>query len=112
MKIKFKLSIDQLIALNKLLLKLYEFDLTLLKQQQKVVFSIGLRLSDKFDKKRKDIQKKSSLFDTKKKISFTLDYYEAWSLKGICVELITLSETDYQKLSIQQIINKLDPLLL
>lgn len=112
MKVKFKLSIDQLIALSKLLLKLYDFELTQLEQQQKVAFSIGLRLSDKFDKKRKDIQKKASLFDVKKKISFTLDYYEAWALKQMCIELISWSENNYQKLAIQQIINKLDPLLL
>ncbi len=108
MKVKVKLSNDELMAANKLLQKLYDLQFQQFQSNQKVFISIGLELADKFDKKYKSTIKSASLFNQKTKIGFTLKYYEAWALNSICIELFSWSENDFQKRQLQNIINKLD----
>ncbi|MCD8405859.1 hypothetical protein G1J88_10260 [Tenacibaculum dicentrarchi] len=107
MKIQLFLKFHQLIALHKLTSKLYDLDFLTLESQEKVAVSIGLILADKFDKKIKTIQKKL-FFDTTKDIKFTFDFFEAWALKEICIQLIGTSDSNFNKVNIQVVINKLD----
>lgn len=109
MKVVLKLNQDQLIAVSSLLVKLYDLNFNEVDKAQKVAVSVGLRLADAFDKKRKTNLKKSDLFDQKKQIKFTLDYYEAWALKNLCVELFSWIDTDFKKFCVQKVIEKLDP---
>ncbi|WP_271406963.1 hypothetical protein [Tenacibaculum soleae] len=108
MKVKLNLNINELIALYKITDKLYDLNFMLLESEEKVAVSIGLILADKFDKKYKTIQKKLDLFEAKKPIKFTLDFYEAWALKKICIQLILITESALEKISIQKVISKLD----
>ncbi|MFL0063718.1 hypothetical protein [Tenacibaculum maritimum] len=108
MKIQLFLKLHQLAALHELTNKLYDLDFLTLESQEKVAVSIGLILADKFDKKIKTIQKKLNFFDPNKDIKFTFDFFEAWALKKICIQLIGTSDSDFNKLNIQVIINKLD----
>ncbi|WBX78331.1 hypothetical protein PG911_08735 [Tenacibaculum ovolyticum] len=108
MKKKLNLKINELISLRKITNKLYDLNFSLLEKEEKVAVSIGLILADKFDKKYKTIQKKLDLFEAKKPIKFTLDFYEAWALKKLCIELYGIGDTDFEKLGIQNVINKLD----
>ncbi|PKH51890.1 hypothetical protein CXF68_14875 [Tenacibaculum sp. Bg11-29] len=108
MKIKLSIKINELISLHKITSKLYDLNFSLLEKEEKIAVSIGLILADKFDKKYKTIQKKLDLFEAKKPISFTLDFHEAWALKKLCFELYGIGENHFEKLGIQNVLNKLD----
>lgn len=108
MKVKLSLKLEELIAVQKITQGLYELNFLELDKNEKIAVSIGLNLADSFDKKLKTIRKKLDLFESKKLIKFTFDFYEAWALKKLCIELYGMGDTDYSKLAIQNIINKLD----
>lgn len=108
MKVTIKLNHYQLIAVSSLLIKLYDLNFNEVEKSKKVAISVGLKLADTFDKKRKTILKKADLFEAKKLIKFTFDYYEAWALKNICVELFGWIDTEFKKFCVQKVIDKLD----
>ncbi|WP_272151426.1 hypothetical protein [Tenacibaculum aiptasiae] len=108
MKVKINLKLDELIAIHKITQKLYDLDFKRFDKNEKIAASVGLNLADKFDKKFKTIKKKLDLFESRKTIKFTFDFYEAWALKKLCIELYGMGETEYSKLGIQNVINKLD----
>ncbi len=108
MKVKLNIKLDELVAIQKITQKLYDLDFSAFDKNEKIAVSIGLILADKFDKKLKTIKKKFDLFEVKKPIKFTFDFYEAWALKQLCIELYGMGESDYSKLGIQNVINKLD----
>lgn len=107
MKIELKLSNDSLIAINHLLKWLYESENSQDKKE-KVFKSIGYDLSDKFDAKAKSLVKKATLFDSKKKIKFSLKFHEAWALEQILIDLKPHNPNDYQRNLIQKTINDLN----
>ncbi|CAA0230130.1 hypothetical protein [Tenacibaculum maritimum] len=108
MKIKLKFSVDQIIAISKLLNQIYEINFNSLNTEEKLEISIGMELSDVFDRKKRNIQKKNDLFNNDKKIAITLKYHEAWGLKNIFINRIGLLDNEYQKLNIQTSINHID----
>lgn len=112
MKVKFKFSVDQLVAISFLLNECYNLIFTSLNTDQKIEVSIGCSLSDFFDKKKRKIQKNLDLLNSNKKISITLSFHEAWALKKIFINQLYLLKNDYQKLSIQSCINDLDQKLI
>lgn len=111
MKIEIKLSNDSLISINNLLKQLYEAENSQNKKE-KVYRSIGFDLADKFDAKAKNLVKKSSLFDPKKKLKFTLKFHESWALEAILIDLNKHNSNDYQRTLIQKIINDLNQKLI
>ena len=76
MKIELKLNNDSIIAVNELLSYIYDMERSNDKKVN-VNLSIGYDLADKFDSKAKQLVKKATLFDTKKKHKITLKYHEA-----------------------------------
>ncbi|WP_299134610.1 hypothetical protein [uncultured Tenacibaculum sp.] len=108
MKVKLSIKINELISLQKITQKLYDLDFSVFDTNEKVAVSIGLHLADKFDKKLKTIRKKLDLFEADKPIRFTFDFYEAWALKKLCIELYGFGDNEFTKLGIQNVINKLD----
>lgn len=107
MKIKLHITSDGLMAADQLLQHAYAPSIAL-TEMQKVFRSIGFQLSELFEKKRKALIKKATLFNTTKKISISLEYYQAWALKNLLIDLMELSDNPYQKVAIQTIINQLD----
>lgn len=108
MKIKVKFSVDQIVAISKLLNKLYDLNFNALTIEEKIEISIGAELADSFEKKRRNLQKKNDLFNSNKKVDVTLKYHELWGLRNIFINRIGLLDNDYEKLNIQTSINLLD----
>lgn len=108
MIVQFKFSIDQLFITAKLLKKIHLLNFAALSVQEKINASIGFELYSFFEKKKLSIQPKLNLLNRDKLIKFSLKYYEAWALKKLFIEYISLLENDYQKLNAQNVINILD----
>ena len=107
MKKELKLNNDALIAVNKILQKIYELPVSVDKIEN-VYKSIGYDLADAFDKKVKTKIKKADLFDQKKLVKFNFPFHEAWALHRILIELLPHAENKFSANQIQNIINKLD----
>lgn len=95
MKIELKISINALMAANKILKEIYNLPVSMDKREN-VYKSIGFDLADKFDSKCKAQIKKANLFE-KKKVKVTLKYHEAWALEAIIQDLLDTVTNDYQK---------------
>ena len=108
MKVKLKFTVDQIISMSVLLYKICKINFNSLSHQEKIGISICLVLSDTFECKRRELQKKNDLFNCRKKVAVTLKYHEAWALKEMFIDKISLLENDYQKTTIQSTINLLD----
>lgn len=108
MKVKLKFTTAEIVTISVLLNKYYEIQFNGLTEEEKLQFSIGYVLSDMFETKKRDLMKKSDLFNEAKKIKITLKYHEAWGLKNILVDHVNLLENKYQKVNIQQAIHHLD----
>ncbi|UAB84998.1 hypothetical protein INR75_02915 [Zunongwangia sp. SCSIO 43204] len=106
MKVELKLKPDTLIAVNKLLQKVYDLPVSTDKREN-VYKSIGFDLADKLDKKHKNLIKKADLFSDKA-IKITLKYHEAWALEEILMELIAEEDNPYYKTLQQSMINKIN----
>lgn len=84
MEVKLKISTDTLFALGRWFVQVNKLDARGLPL---VWVTIGLELSDKFEKKCKEIQRKASLFD-KKKHSYCFKFYQAWALKELLMVIV------------------------
>ncbi len=107
MKIEIKISNDSILAVNELLQHIY----TMQKSNDKkvnVYRSIGFDLADKFDTKAKQLIKKTTLFDLKKKHKITLKFHEAWALEIILRELFTYTDNHYKRFQINIVIDDLN----
>jgi hypothetical protein len=107
MKVEIKLNNDSILAVNEVLKGIYEMQPSVNKKE-KVYRSIGFELADKFDKKAKELIKKSSLFDTQKKHKFSFKFYEAWALEIILRELFTATPNHYTRLKVNIVIDTLN----
>jgi chromosome condensin MukBEF complex kleisin-like MukF subunit len=107
MKIEVKITNDGLMSISALLMLLYGKKVTT-NGQEKVLLSIGYDLADKFDSKAKQLVKKSSLFDTKKRHKITLKYHEAWALEIILIEFLPFHSNEFSKNEVQKVINQLN----
>lgn len=107
MKIELKLNNDTIVAINELLSYVYDMEKSNDKKVN-VYRSIGFDLADKFDSKAKQLVKKSTLFDAKKKHKITLKYYEAWALEIILRELFTMSDDHYNRFRVNLVIDNLN----
>lgn len=76
MEVKLKISTDTLFALGKWFTQINHIRDS--KGLGKVWVSIGLELSDRFEKKCKTLERQTAMFD-KKKHSIKLKYYEGWA---------------------------------
>ena len=110
MKVELRLKPDTVVAVNKLLQKVYKMPVSNDKREN-VYKSIGFDLADKTDKKYKSLIKKADLFSDKP-IKITLKYHEAWALEEILMELIVEEDNPYYKMLSQSMINKLNEKLL
>ena len=108
MKIEIKLNNDALIAVSKMLQKIYNLPVSVDKVEN-VYKSIGYNLADAFDKKVKAKVRKSDLFDQKKLTKFSFPFHEAWALHKLLIELKPYGETEFASHQIQTVIDKLDP---
>ncbi|AMA49429.1 hypothetical protein [Flavobacterium covae] len=107
MKIELKINADTVLAVNELLKNVYQMERTIDKRQQ-VYRSIGFDLADKFDTKAKELVKKSTLFDAKKKHKISLKFHEAWALEAILYELLHTTENEYYKVLVAKVISHLN----
>ncbi|TDQ22775.1 hypothetical protein [Tenacibaculum caenipelagi] len=108
MKLVLKFSVDQILAISYLLNKVYELPFNSFGEEQKIAISIGVVLADKFETKKRELKKKLSLINRNNKIQLTLKYHEAWALKNICINQISWSESEFEKLNIQSTIHLID----
>lgn len=87
MKIELNLTSDQVFAVAKVLQQVYDL-FPSVNSEQLSVRSIAFDLDEKFTKKRKELIKKSSLFDVDKSYKMSLKYHEALALRRIIGNLI------------------------
>lgn len=106
-KIKINFTNDMAFSVNSILQNIYNPTYTL-GTNEKLVRSIGFELAEKFNKATDKLQKKANFFEVKKKTNITLKYFEAWALHQILIDLISLSNNDYEKLQVQKTLNILN----
>lgn len=108
MKIDLKINNDKIIAVHGVLQKIHTHNLTTATVNAKVIASIWLDLADKFEKKYNEKVRGQDIFSDSKLTKFSLKYHQAWALKNILIDFQVLSDTDFQKLQLQKVINSLD----
>lgn len=86
MKVKLTTKTDTVMALDRLLEMIWDLPVSTDKREN-VYKSIGYDVADKVSSKAKNIIKKADLF-SKKPISISLKYHEAWALEIIISELL------------------------
>lgn len=105
MKIELKLNPDGIIVLAQLLSGVYTTQsYTTLENVRKCVL---MDVYDKLTTKAKDLQRKQSLFDSKKKVTLSLKFSQAYYLLQF-LNNIDLFANEFKKIQIQKIINLLD----
>ncbi len=109
MKVKLNFKVDQVFAINALLGAVYEQNFNAHKTEEKLILSIGSKLSDSFEKRKRKLYKDQDLISQNKEVSITFMYYEAWALHKLLVNHIGLLKTDYQKINAQKSIALIDP---
>lgn len=87
MKVELNLTADQVFVVAKLLQQVYDL-FPSVNCEQLSVRSIAFDLDEKFTKKRKELIKKSSLFEANKNYKMNLKYHEAAALREIIGSLI------------------------
>lgn len=105
MKIELKTNPDGIITLKNVLQGVYNSEPQ--AKLEKVVKCVLMDVVDKIESKAKDLQRKQSLFDTKKKISLSLKYSQAFYLSQFLLNLPSV-DNDFQKAQVIKIINFLD----
>lgn len=107
MKIELQLSARQL---NTLVYALIYLDKTVSKTRpEKVMRSIVLELAIKIEKKNVELKRSmNSLFTTPKKTKFTLKYHEADALEKFLIMVHDYALSEYDKMAVLYIINKLN----
>jgi len=105
MKTELKINPDGIIVLSQLLSGVYTSQsFTTLEKVRKCIL---MDVYDKLTTKAKDLQRKQTLFDTKKKVTFSLKFSQAYYLLQF-LNNIDLFDNEFQKVQIQKIINLLD----
>jgi hypothetical protein len=107
-KLTQKFSIDQIFAIDALLIKSFNGNFNQLNEQQKVVVSIGKELATKFHTRKHNIEIRLGELKGNEKFQFTLVYFQAWALKTICINNIGIMSESHSKMMIQSVINQLD----
>lgn len=105
MKIELKTNPDGIITLKNVLQGVYNSEPQ--TKLEKVVKCVLMDVVDKIETKAKDLQRKQSLFDTKKKISLSLKYSQAFYLAHFLLHLPE-SENDFEKNQVHKLILQLD----
>ncbi|SEC44882.1 hypothetical protein SAMN04489761_3022 [Tenacibaculum sp. MAR_2009_124] len=108
MKVKIKFSVEQIVAINKLLNELYTLSFNNYNTMQKVQISIGVKLSDTFEKKKRGLYKKLDLLNANEKKSMEFLYHEAWALKELLINEIGILDNAFHKIQAQNAIDLLD----
>lgn len=105
MKIEIKLNPDNIVILNNVLSGVYSSNPS--TKTGKITKCILMDVCDKIASKKKDLERKQTLFDSKKKVTLSLKYSQAFYLSHF---LLNLPEFDnvFQDNQIQKIINLLD----
>lgn len=108
MDVIINLNTDQVFALAELLEKINHLPFYSFNEEQKVAVSIGLVLSEKFQKRTITLKNKKGNPNRQKVCRFTLKYHESWALKEICINQISWCNSSFQKFAVQGVINELD----
>jgi len=105
MKIELKLNTDAIIVLSQKLAGVYIANPN--TTPEKVMKCVLMDVFDKVSAKAKDLQRKQSLFDSRKKVTLSLKFHQAYYLYEF-IKDIEMFETDFQAAQIQKIFNLLD----
>lgn len=105
MKIELKINPDSIVVLSQVLQGVYSSDAV--TKIERVTKCILMDVYDKVSNKAKDLQRKQSLFDAKKKVTLSLKYSQAFYLSQFLLHLSSC-ENEYQKAQISKLINLLD----
>lgn len=105
MKIELKTNPDGIITLKTILQNVYSSEPH--SKIEKVVKCVLMDVVDKVENKAKDLQRKHSLFDTKKKVTLTLKYSQAFYLSHFLLNLPEI-ENDFQRAQISKILTLID----
>lgn len=106
MKIDLKISPDQLIATASILEGID--NPIALSSNEKMLLSIAYDLVDKFSQKSTKTKRKTDLFSTRKKVTVSLKFHEAWALEKILIERKAVLVNDFSKSMVQTVINLLN----
>lgn len=113
MKLKLKLTPDAILAIDRLLSRLYAISPAGSTVRERMLLSIMYELADLFSKTAKKITRTTDLFSgNKKNKSITLKYYEAWALEQIIRDVINLEENPYKKNLLQKTADEINQKLL
>lgn len=105
MKIELKINPDAVIVLSQKLAGVYIANPH--TTVEKVVKCILMDVFDRVSAKAKDLQRKQSLFDSKKKVTLSLKFHQAYYLHKFLDKQDTF-ESQFQQIQVQKIINILD----
>lgn len=105
MKIELKINPDGIITLQSILQNVYSSEPH--TKLEKVVKCVLMDVVDKVENKAKDLQRKHSLFDAKKKVTLSLKYSQAFYLVHFLLNLSPI-ENEFKKAQISKIISILD----
>lgn len=112
MKIKLKLSPDQILNIDRLLSSLFgEVKLMAsISIQDRVVASLGLELSDIFHTRARKMIREANLFQNNKRArSLTLKYHQAWALEQLIIAgLNKLENNEYRTAILMQLANEIN----
>ncbi len=107
MKVTFEFTEDQVIIINSLLKLPYQINFnSLTTTEDKIEYSICYELSDKFELKTRNIQKRNK--SNKKKIKITIKYYQAWAMKNFLIKEVNFLENHHKVITIENSIRILD----
>lgn len=105
MKIELKINPDAIMVLSALLSGVYASNPQI--KLEKVIKCVLMDVYDKVQNKEKDLQRKQSLFDAKKKVTLSLKYSQAFYLSHFLMNLPAI-ENDFQKSQVIKLINLID----
>lgn len=108
MEVKLKISADAVFAIDKLLQDVYSVASFPQAQDAKLFLSISYDLSDKFNSKSRSIVKKQTLFNEKKKYSFSLKFHESFALEKIIYASLDNVTNDHQRSILKPIADSLN----
>ena len=114
MKIALKLSADQIAYLHSTLSDSAIVDVAAFARadrSNKVVLSIIGGVAETFEDKFKEVSRKPTLFDTKKKYKITLQYHEAFAVNTIVKERAAKERDAWRKTTANKLFITIDEML-
>ncbi len=105
MKIELKINTDAILELSQRLSGVYMASPN--TTPEKVMKCVLMDVVDKVSAKAKELQRKQSLFDSKKKVTISLKFHQAYFLNEFLNKEV-LFENEFQKVQVQKITNILD----